>query len=193
VHPRRIPAPAPEADAGPETTGDLLELLYGELRRMAARRMAAEGPGHTLQATALVHEVYMRVLAEGRGAWDDRAQFFTTAALAMRRVLVDRARRKHSLKRGGDRDRVALEVDTATVSADRDEVLDLDEALTRLETYDPRMAQVVQLRYFAGLSVDETASVLEVSDRTVRREWEAARLWLFRSITRARGELGNAS
>ncbi len=183
----------PEPDADPASTRDLLELLYGELRRMAARRMASEGPGHTLQATALVHEVYMRVMAEGRGSWADRSHFFTTASLAMRRVLVDRARHKHSLKRGGDRDRVALDSDTETVSSDQDELLDLDEALTRLEAFDPRMARVVQLRYFAGLSVDETAAILEVSDRTVRREWEAARLWLFRSIAGNDGALEHAS
>lgn len=175
-----------------DPTAELLEHLYGELRGLAARRMAREAPGRTLQPTALVHEVALRLLAEEKGGWEDRTQFFAAAALTMRRILVEEARRRRSLKRGGDRWRVPLPEVGSGHEADPDEIVDLDEALTTLEGVDASMAQVVQLRYFGGLTVEESAAVMGVSPRTVKRDWEAARLWLFRRIREARGEGGDA-
>lgn len=157
----------------------LLPLVYEELRRLARARMAGLPPGQTLQPTALVHDAYLRLVGHEDVAWKDRAHFFAAAALAMRRILVERARRRARLKHGGKLRRV--EVDDAPAAPDVGEDLDLvalNEALTRLEKHDPRRSQIVMLRYFAGLSLEETAAAVELSRATVAREWNFARAWL---------------
>ena len=161
---------------------ELFELVYGELRQMARARMAGEGPGQTLQPTALVHEVYIRLLRGQEPRWENRAHFFTAAAEAMRRILIERARRKRRLKRGGGARHVQLETADGYLDPESENLLALDEALDRLEARDPRMAQVVKLRYFAGLTVSETAQALKSSPRTVDRLWSAARAWLHREL-----------
>ncbi len=166
--------------------GDLLMLVYGELRSLAASHMRREPAGHTLQATALVHEAYMRLVGAPGSQWASRGHFFGAAAQAMRRILVERHRRVNSAKRGGGHKRVDAErLDAITLPGDGDDALDLlalDEALTKLEEKDPDMARVVMLRFFAGLSVEETAQAMEISPRTVMREWSVARAWLFDQI-----------
>jgi RNA polymerase sigma-70 factor, ECF subfamily len=169
---------------------ELLPLVYGELRRQAARRLRAQPPGHTLQATALVHEAYLRLVDRDTAGtdWQDRSHFFAVAARAMRSVLVDHARARRAAKRGGGARALTLETaDASGALADRssDPGLDveaLDEALTRLAALDPRQARVVELRYFGGLSIEETAQALGVSHATVEREWRTARLWLRREL-----------
>jgi RNA polymerase sigma factor (TIGR02999 family) len=169
---------------------ELLPLVYGELRRQAERYMRAQPPGHTLQATAVVHEAYLRLVdRESAGAeWHSRAQFFALASPARRSVLVDHARAHRTAKRGGPAAAQALtlgaagEVAAAEPESDVD-VLALDEALTRLAALDARQARVVELRYFAGLSIEEAAEVLGVSHATVERDWRTARLWLRRELT----------
>jgi len=179
-----LDAPSTERDGAPLESEGLLELLYEELRRLARRALAGEANGLTLQPTALVHEAWLRLSAEGRGHWESRAQFFSAASTAMRRILVERARRAGRLKRGAALHRAALVEDALpAAAAPSDELLALDQALVELERLDRRAFEVVQLRYFAGLSVEEVAAVLASSPRTVRRDWAAARLWLFRTIT----------
>lgn len=156
----------------------LLPLVYEELRAIAAGRMGVERAGHTLQATALVHEAYVRLLADERPGWRDRGHFFAAAAEAMRRILIDHARRVRSQKRGGDLQRVTLggrEGSGGDLELGPDELIALDEALERLAAEDPRAAEVTRLRFFAGLSVEETAAALELSVRSVHREWAFAR------------------
>jgi RNA polymerase sigma factor (TIGR02999 family) len=162
----------------------LLPLVYDELRRLAAQQLAQEKPGQTLQPTALVHEAYLRLVASGEAAapcepsWDSRGHFFAAAAEAMRRILVERARRKKRRKYGGDRRRVDLEAHDPPIEPPADEVLALDEALTRLAREDPAAAQVVQLHFFAGLSIEQTAEALGVARATAYRQWAYARAWL---------------
>jgi RNA polymerase sigma factor (TIGR02999 family) len=167
----------------------LLPVVYDELRKLARARMAAEKPGHTLQPTALVHEAYLRLLGSGETAWDGRGHFFAAAAEAMRRILIERARRARRIKRGGELKRVELD-DQVPVEGPRvDEVLAVDEALSRLEARDAQMAAVVKLRYFGGLTVEETAQALGTSARSVNRLWTAARAWLRGEIPPAAGAL----
>ncbi len=161
----------------------LLDLVYDELRRLAGARMAGESPGQTLQPTALVHEAYLRLFRGKTPKFENRAHFFTAAAEAMRRVLVDRARERRRLKRGGDRLRVTLDTGMARYDATPEELLDIDEALRSLEAHDAGMANVVKLRYFAGLTLEETAETLGSSRSTVARSWRAARAWLQRELT----------
>lgn len=164
-------------------SADLLPLVYQQLRALAARKMAAERPGHTLQATALVHEAYLRLVGPGEQGWDGRAHFYVAAAEAMRRILIEAARRKGRRKRGGDWRRLSLDsVDLAGDSVPIEEILSVDEAIRRLEKRDPRMATVVRLRFYAGLEVAEIAALLDVTDRTVRRDWAMARAWLYRDL-----------
>ena len=163
----------------PAAEADLIALVYDQLRAMAQRRMNHERPGHTLQATALVHEACHRLLGEDSPDWEDRGHFFRAAAEAMRRILIDHARKKKSLKRGGDRGQVPLTVVDLAADHDPQQILELDEALTSLKNEDPVAADVVQLRFFGGLSVEETARVLGTSERTVAREWAFARARLF--------------
>jgi RNA polymerase sigma factor (TIGR02999 family) len=163
----------------PQAAAQLLPLVYEELRRLAAQKMAYEVPGQTLQATALVHEVYLRLVdTDHRQLWNSRGHFMAAAAEAMRRILVERARHKKTLKAGGDLHRVEL-VDLALASAGPDlDLLALNEALDKLEKKDERMAQVVKLRFFAGLTIDEAAQALGIAASTADSDWAYARSWL---------------
>ncbi len=161
---------------------ELMPLVYGELRRLAHRYMLRERVGHTLQTTALVNEAYLRLIDTSKVQWQNRAHFFAISAGLMRRILVDFARTRGSRKRGGDVYKVELD-ESCVASPGRDsDLVALDSALTRLAAMDPRQARVVELRFFGGLGVKETAEVLEVSPRTVKREWAVAKLWLLREM-----------
>lgn len=167
----------------PHAAEELLPLIYDELRKLAAAKLAQENPGQTLQATALVHEAYVRLVdVENRQRWDSRGHFFAAAAEAMRRILVEVARHKKSLKRGGDLGRHDLHALQLAHPEPREDVLALDEALTRLAAEDATSAKLVQLRYFAGLSLPEAAEALGISPRTAGRLWSYARAWLRRAI-----------
>lgn len=166
---------------------ELLPLVYQELRKLARARMANEAPGQTLQPTALVHEAYMRLLGDANVTWDGRGHFFGAAARAMRRILVERARSRNRIKRGGDRQREMLSDDMAVASGserDDEQLVALDGVLAKLEAYDSRKCEVVMLRYFAGLSIEETAAALGVSPATVKNEWAFARAWLHREMAK---------
>lgn len=166
-------------------TGQLLPLVYAELRRLAAAKMSYEVPDHTLQPTALVHEAYLKLIGPGSApGWRGRQHFLMAAAEAMRRILIDRARRKQRNKRGGDRQRVPLDEAALLVDAAPDEVLLIDEALQRLAQEDRQAAQVAELCYFAGLDVEMAAEVLDISRATAYRHWKYARAWLFAEIAR---------
>jgi RNA polymerase sigma factor (TIGR02999 family) len=157
----------------------LFEAVYGELRRIAAAQLRGERRDHTLQPTALVHEAYIRLLGRGDVPWENRAHFFSTAAGTMRRILIDHARTRKADKRDGKLKRVDLdETPAAFVEEDADRLLAVDEALGRLAQWDERQARVVELRFFGGLTVEETADVLAVSVKTVKRDWAMARAWL---------------
>src|SRR5262245_874028 len=161
----------------------LLPLVYDELRKLAALRLAQETPGQTLQATALVHEAYLRLVGDKNGEhWNSRGHFFAAAAEAMRRILINRARDKNRLKRGGKRRRIDLDKLEIALETPDDELLALDEALTRLEDENPVCANLVKLRFFAGLSLRETAAALELSSSTADRYWAYARAWLFEAL-----------
>jgi RNA polymerase sigma factor (TIGR02999 family) len=161
----------------------LMPIIYAECRRIAARQLALERPDHSLDPTALVHELYLKLVDQRRSSWENRAQFFGVAARLMRRVLVDHARARHAEKRGGDAVFVSLDAaaDTPNGSAVGD-VLAIDEALERLAAHDPEQVQIIELRYFAGLTVEETARVVGRSSRTVKREWQLAKAWLYREL-----------
>lgn len=159
-----------------DAAAQLLPLVYEELRRLASQRMAQEQPGQTLQATALVHEAYLRLVGGKAASYRDRQHFFAVAATAMRRILVDRARAKSTNKRGGDLQRLPL-LDLADQLRD-EEILDLNDALERLHTEDPQKARLVELRYFVGMTGDEAAEVLGISPSTADRHWVFARAWL---------------
>ncbi len=165
--------------------GRLLPLVYGELRALARVHLRHERPDHTLQPTALVHEAYLRLLGGQDPPWNDRAHFFRAAAEAMRRILIEHARKRGRIKRGGNQVRVRISGVHLGTEQDPDEILALDEAIRRLEEQDPRIADLVRLRFFAGLSVEETAKALEVSERTVKREWSFARAWLYNALREA--------
>ncbi len=170
----------------PNGASDLLPLVYDELRLLARQKLAHELPGQTLQATALVHEAYLRLVGgQNETSWDSRAHFFAAAAEAMRRILVDQARRKGSKKHGGDAKQINLEPDlivAGTLEVDPEELLALDEALAEFEIVDPVRARVVKLHYFSGFTLDETARALNISVSTVKRHWVFARSWLFGKI-----------
>ncbi|HWB31451.1 MAG TPA: ECF-type sigma factor [Vicinamibacterales bacterium] len=161
---------------------ELIPLVYQELRRRAAAYLRRERRDQTLQPTALVHEAYLRLVHQNRADWQNRAQFFAVASQMMRRILVDRARRDRMAKRSGRWARVTLDEHVATTGPDVD-VLDLDRALTRLATFDPRKTQIAELRFFGGLSLAETGQALGVSVATVEREWQTARAWLYAALT----------
>lgn len=163
----------------------LVPLVYSELRRTAARRLRRERPDHTLQTTALVHETYLRLVEQRRARWRNRAQFFAVAARLMRRILVDHARSRGASKRGGQAWRVSVDADTLRAPEAEPEVVALDRALQDLASLDKRQSQIVELRYFGGLSIEETAQTLGLSPATVKREWTVARAWLHQ---RVRGE-----
>ncbi len=171
-------------EGDPHAAEQLLPLVYDELRKLAARNLSQEKPGQTLEATALVHEAYLRLVGADKAQnWNSRGHFFAAAAEAMRRILVEQARRKGRLKRGGDKERLDLDDVEITFEGPADDVLALDEALARLAQKHPEKAELVKLRYFAGLTVDEAAKVLGVSTSTVDRHWTYARAWLFRELS----------
>ena len=157
---------------------ELLPLVYSELRRVARARLARERPGDVPEPTSLVHEAYMRLVGDRKVSWNTRQHFFATAGEAMRCILIDRARKRGRIRHGGGQQRVTLKDDVATQAPTDVELLALDEALGRLEARDPAMSNVVKLRFFAGLTVPETAEALELSVRTVNRHWTAAKAWL---------------
>jgi RNA polymerase sigma factor (TIGR02999 family) len=168
----------------PQAANQLLPLVYEELRKLAASRMSRESAGQTLQPTALVHEAFMRLVGSDAGQeWDNRGHFFAAAAEAMRRILIDNTRKRNSLKRGGQQARNEIRESDAVLNPDDSEtLLALDAALTRLAAADPELARMVELRYFTGLTIEETAKVLGVSPRTTKRNWAYARAWLKRAM-----------
>lgn len=170
-----------EAD-GAEAAGRLLALVYDELRRIAAFKMAQEAPGHTLQPTALVHEAWLRIMQGGAPRFENRTHFFAVAAEAMRRILIDRARRKRAVRHGGQLDRVELEEFNLAVPDADDQMLAVSEALDRLALEHPMQAEVVKLRYFVGLTNEEIGQLLGISVSTAKNYWVFARAWLFREI-----------
>ncbi len=167
-----------------EKADDLLPLVYDQLKKLAQHRMAQERRGHTLQSTALVHEAYLRLVANGDTTWTNKAQFFNAAAEAMRRILIDHARKRGCIKRGGDRKRATISVADLAATENPEEILVLEEAIQRLEEIDPIQGQVVRLRFYAGRTIEETATLLGLSSITVKREWSTARAWLYREISR---------
>ena len=173
---------------GEETTEhshELLNLVYDELRRQAHRYLRRERPGHTLQTTALVHEVYLKLVKQEEITWESRSHFLAIAARLMRQILIDYARSKHRAKRGGSKDNLSLgNALTLTISNNAFDLLALDEALTRLAAKEGYLANIVELRFFSGLSVEETAEVLGISDSTVKRDWQMAKAWLHRELSR---------
>ena len=167
------------AEGDPNAASQLLPLVYDELRKLAAQKLARESPGQTLQPTALVHEAYRRLVGEDEEQhWDSRGHFFAAAAEAMRRILVESARRKASLKRGGDRDRMDVVDSLLAAPEPREDLVALDAALTKLAEADKQAAELVQLRYFAGLPIREVAEILGIAPRTADRLWAFARAWL---------------
>jgi RNA polymerase sigma factor (TIGR02999 family) len=166
-----------------KATDELLPLVYEELRVLAAQKLSREPPGQTLQATALVHEAYLRLVGDGDQHWTGRAHFFGAAAEAMRRILIENARRKHRLKRGAGQNRVELNDSDVTVEGPGDDLLALDEAISRLAAVDQTKAELVKLRYFAGLSLEQAAEILALSPTTAKRHWTYARAWLYRALT----------
>jgi RNA polymerase sigma factor (TIGR02999 family) len=199
--PLRLPAARPSGTLGgmaavtqlldaaaagdPRAAADLLPLVYDELRKLAAARMAAEAPGHTLQPTALVHEAYLRLVGSGADqSWDSRGHFFAAAAESMRSILVEKARRKRRLRHGGGRQKQPLDDNEPVIAAPVDEIdlIALSEALDRLEAASPRRARLVKLRYFAGLTLPEVARMLGISRSTAEADWTYAKAWLKREM-----------
>ncbi len=176
------------AGTEPQSAQDLLPLVYAELRRLAAHKMAGETPGQTLQATALVHEAWLRLEGESPARWDNQRHFFAAAAEAMRRILIENARRKHAVRHGGGLHRTGFEPDELPITggAPEAELLAVDETLDALAAHDARKAELVKLRYFAGLTLEAAASALGISERTAKRDWAYARAWLYREIGRRR-------
>jgi RNA polymerase sigma factor (TIGR02999 family) len=162
---------------------ELIRLVYEDLRRLARRHMRREGPGHTLQTTGLVNEAYLRLVDQKNVSWQNRGHFFGIAAQLMRRILVDHARMRHRAKRGGGALQVSLNEAEVVSHESPTDLLALDEALTRLAEVDPRKSRIVELRYFGGLSIKETAEVLRVSPGTVMRDWTLAKAWLYRELS----------
>ena len=169
----------------PTASEKLLPLVYEELRKLAAVKLAQEKPGQTLQATALVHEAYIRIVGDGQPKdWNGRGHFFAAAAEAMRRILINRARDKHRLKRGGDRARVQFDLLTDPATARDEDLLELDDALSSLASTNPQAAELVKLRYFSGLDLPEAAATLGLSTRSASRLWAFARAWLIDALER---------
>jgi len=175
------------SDGRREALDQLLPLVYDELRRLAHSYLTRERPGHTLQTTALVHEAYLKLIDQRSVNWQNHGQFFAISAQAMRRILIDSARRRTSGKRGSGGPKVSLdEAATVSVETANESLLALDLALRELEKIDPEQSEIVELRYFAGLTIEETAEVLKSSPATVKREWTMARAWLYQAISGAR-------
>ncbi len=172
-----------QARAGDGTAAErLLPVLYDELRALAAGHLRRERPDHTLQTTALVHEAYLKLIDQNRAEWQDRNHFFAIAATVMRRILINHAKSRGRLKRGGDRARIPLDQAPAIDGTPHPDLLALDDAMTRLATMSERQARVVELRYFGGLSVEEVGQVLDTSPATVKRDWTLAKAWLHREL-----------
>jgi RNA polymerase sigma factor (TIGR02999 family) len=166
-----------------ESLDKLMPAVYDELHRQAARYLRREQPGHTLQTTALIHEAYVRLVDQHNVQWQNRAHFFGVAAQMMRRILVDHARTKKRAKRGGSDIRISLNDATVAVKGQDLDVIEVDEALTRLAKIDEQQSRVVELRFFSGLTVEETAEVMGISPATVKREWSMAKAWLHRELS----------
>jgi len=177
----RILAAIEQGDA--RAADQLLPLVYEELRRLAAAKMSQERPGQTLQATALVHEAYIRLVGSQEKNWSGRTHFFTAAAEAMRRILIDNARRKQRLKHGGGQQKIGLADAEPAAEEPSDDLIALDEALARLAEIDKTKADLVKLRYFAGLTLEQAAAVLNLPERTAKRYWAHARAWLYKQVT----------
>ena len=163
----------------------LVPIVYDELRRLARAFMRRQNPGHTLQTTALVNEAYLRLVDSDKVNWQSRTHFFAISAQLMRRILVDAARRKQSQKRGGDRLQVTLDERFDIPLENETDMVALDDALKRLAAFSPRQSRIVELRYFGGLTEEQVAETMEISSRTVRRDWSLARAWLYRELTRS--------
>jgi len=176
-------------DGDPQALAELIPLVYKELQKLASHYLQGERPGHTLQATALVHEAYIRLVEHKEIDWKNRSHFFAVAALTMRRILVDYARKHRAVKRGGDSPQISLERDAVFSREQSPELLAIDELLTKLAKLDPQEARIVELRYFAGLSVGQTAEVVGVSPATVKREWSIAKAWLTREMKKSGTEI----
>ncbi|HJY28469.1 MAG TPA: sigma-70 family RNA polymerase sigma factor [Pyrinomonadaceae bacterium] len=161
---------------------ELVTVVYAELRRQASRYLRRENPGHTLQTTDLIHEAYLRLVDQKTSHWQNRAQFFGIAAQLMRRILVDHARARHRAKRGGQNIRISLDEEVADGRVKDVELIDIDEALNRLAEIDIQQSKIVELRFFSGLNVEETAQILGISPRTVKRSWRFAKAWLRREL-----------
>ena len=177
-------------EGDPHAAAQLLPLVYDELRRLAAAKMAREAPGQTLQPTALVHEVWLRLGGDGQPHWGNRAHFFAAAAEGMRRILIDNARRKRAVRHGGELAKISADAtgfDVASPAADDEELLLVNEAIDALAVHDARKAELVKQKYFAGLTLEEAAEVLGISPRTAKRDWAYARAWLFNEVKRLRG------
>jgi RNA polymerase sigma factor (TIGR02999 family) len=173
----------------PHAAGELLPLVYDELRQLAAQKLAREKPGQTLQATALVHEAYLRLVdTEKAQHWNSRGHFFAAAAEAMRRILVDQARRKQAQRHGGDRQRVDLDESALVAAAPATDLLALDDALAKLAAAEPVKAELVKLRFFTGLTIPEAARVLGISIATAERHWTYARVWLYAELSEDAGD-----
>lgn len=173
------------SEGNQQVLDELMPLVYEELRRQAARYLRRERDGHTLQPTALINEAYLKLIEQKNVDWQNRSHFFAIAAQSMRRILVDYARERHREKRGGAAENLPIEEAAFVVSDEKSvDLVALDEALTRLARFDERQARVVELRYFSGLSIDETAEVLGVSNVTVRRDWNMAKAWLHGQISK---------
>jgi RNA polymerase sigma factor (TIGR02999 family) len=178
-----------QAEQGePQAAQDMLPLVYRSLKALARQKMAKERPGHTLQATALVHEAFLRLGGDASARWSSRSHFYNAAAEAMRRILIEHARARGRVKRRGARERVSLSSVDLAIEADPTKILALDEAICRLQEVDPSAGQIVRLRYYAGLSIEETAAAMDISPRSVKREWAFARMWLYRELDAGAGD-----
>lgn len=175
-------------DGDQSALDQLLPMVYQELRRLADQFLRREAPGHTLQATALVHEAYLRLIDQNQSNWQNRAHFFGVAANLMRQILIQHARAKHADKREGDRRKIYID-DAGAIGQDRPlDLIALDDALQTLAQVSPRQNQIVELRYFGGLSIEETAEVMDLSPATIKREWSMAKAWLLRELSRDEGK-----
>ncbi len=181
---KQIGTDANSRSSEPSSSNELFGLVYSELHKLAAARLKHERPGQTLQPTALVHEVFLRLVAPNeQQSWDSVPHFFSAAASAMRRILIDNARKKQSLKRGGDRNKVEFALEEVAVELDDEYLIRLDEALVKLAEQDPTKAKLIELRFFGGLTVEQACETLQISRATANRYWNYARAWLFLQVS----------
>ncbi len=184
---RKVTLILQNADQAVDVSDELLSLVYDQLRRLAAKQMSHEIPGQTLQPTALVHEGFLKLIGDRDVPWQNRRHFYVAAAEAMRQILLDHARSRGRLKRGGNRRRVPLSMADVAESWNLEETVSLDDALRRLESRGAEIAEVVRLRFFAGLTIEQTAEALDISPATVKRRWEFGRTWLYRELGKEAG------